>query len=85
MVCTINEIGEIILYFNFVVTPRNFIIANLHYAIIKLRGVTTKLKYNIFHHANFQGTKIILLLLRMNIRGLVLNKSIHYWILMVIH
>ena len=25
-------------------------------AIIKLRGVTTKLKYNIFHHANFQGT-----------------------------
>ena len=25
-------------------------------AIIKLRGVTTKLKYNIFHHANCQGT-----------------------------
>ena len=24
--------------------------------IIKLRGVTTKLEYNIFHHANFQGT-----------------------------
>ena len=23
---------------------------------IKLRRVTTKLKYNIFHHANFQGT-----------------------------
>ena len=30
-----------ILYSNFVVTPRNFIIA-----IIKLRGVTTKVKYN---------------------------------------
>ena len=41
------------LYFNFVVTPRNFIIA-----LIKLGGVTTKLKYNIFHHANFQGTKV---------------------------
>ncbi len=72
------------LYFNFVVTPRNFIIAKLSirkpgsssvliisdfigtdedpglriesFAIIKLRGVTTKLKCNIFHHANFQGT-----------------------------
>ena len=41
--------------FNFVVTPRNFIIANNISAIIKLRGVTTKLNRIFFHHANFQG------------------------------
>ena len=72
------------LIFNFVVTPRNFIIAKLSirkpgsssvslsdfistdedpglqiesFAIIKLRGVTTKLNIIFFHHANFQGIK----------------------------
>ena len=58
------SIVNILLYFNFVVTPRNFIIAII-FAIIKLRGVTTKLKYNIFHHANFQGTKFFCLYLNM--------------------
>ena len=31
------------------------------FAIIKLRGVTTKLNIIFFHHANFQGIKYILL------------------------
>ena len=66
-----------LIIFNFVVTPRNFIIAKLSirkpgsssvlvsdedlglriesFAIIKLRGVTTKLNIIFFHHANFQG------------------------------
>ena len=74
---TINSI-----IFNFVDTPRNFIIAKLSirkpgsssvlikldfistdedpglriesFAIIKLRGVSTKLNIIFFHHANFQ-------------------------------
>ena len=74
--------------FNFVDTPRNFIIAKLSirkpgsslvliksidfistdedpglriesFAIIKLRGVSTKLNIIFFHHANFQEINVL--------------------------
>ena len=47
-VFTIKSIKTIII-FNFVDTPRNFIIA--------IRGVSTKLNIIFFHHANFQEIK----------------------------
>ena len=80
----------IIVIFNFVDTPRNFIIAKLSirkpgsssvliksdsdfistdedpglriesFAIIKLRGVSTKLNIIFFHHANFQEINYII-------------------------
>ena len=39
---------------NFVVTPRNFTIAILLFAIIKLRGVTTKFKKYFFTMQTFK-------------------------------
>ena len=36
------------------------------FAIIKLRGVTTKLNIIFFHHANFQGINLSLILLKIN-------------------
>ncbi len=55
--------NNIILIFNFVVTPRNFIIAKLSISIsLKFYySKTTKLNIIFFHHANFQGINIILI------------------------
>ena len=82
MMIQILHNNKLIIIFNFVDTPRNFIIAKLSirkpgsssvliksdededpglriesFAIIKLRGVSTKLNIIFFHHANFQEIK----------------------------